>query len=316
MRLFGYVGQRVLLTIPVVVSVVTAIFIIVRVLPGDPAQVALGENASPVAVETLRAKLGLDEPLPQQYARFMTGLVRGDLGVSMINGSPVRDQIAYNLPFTLELAGTALLVGTLAGVPLGALTAARRNRAADHLVRVVSLAAIGTPAFFLGSVLIIVFGVQLAWLPGIGGGDPGSARDVAAHLVLPALTLGLIMLASVARITRSATLSVLSQEYVRTARAKGLPESAVVFMHALRPALLPAVSLSGAWAVALIGDSVTTELVFARPGLGKLLVGAVLQRDYTALQSIMVAYTVFVVGINLLTELAYGIVDPRVRVRA
>jgi ABC-type dipeptide/oligopeptide/nickel transport system permease component len=247
--------------------------------------------------------------------RFLSGLAHGDLGVSMINGSPVREQIAYNLPFTLELSVVALLFGTLTGVLLGVLSAAQRNRVPDYLVRVLSLAGVCTPAFYLGALVSLVAGVQLRWLPAIGGGDPSSATDVAAHLVLPGLTLGAIMMASVARVSRSAMLEVLSQEHVRTARAKGLRERAVVLAHLLRPALLPVVSLTGVWAVALIGDSVTTELVFARPGLGKMLVGAMLQRDYTSLQSVMVAYTLFVVAINLVTDLAYGVVDPRVRLR-
>jgi ABC-type dipeptide/oligopeptide/nickel transport system permease component len=155
--------------------------------------------------------------------------------------------------------------------------------------------------------------VQLKWLPAIGGGNPDSPLDLIAYLVLPAVTLGLVMTASVVRLARSAMLTALAQEYVRTARAKGLHERVVLAWHALRPALLPIVSLTGIWAVALIGDSVTTELVFARPGLGKLMVGAMLQRDYTALQSVMVIYTVFVVGVNLVTDLAYGLVDPRIR---
>jgi ABC-type dipeptide/oligopeptide/nickel transport system permease component len=315
MTLFGYFGQRLLLTPLVVLSVVTAIFLVVRVLPGDPAQVALGENASQAAVEALRTRLGLDEPLLTQYVRFLGGLARGDLGVSMINGTPVREQIAHNLPFTLELSGLALLVGTLSGLLLGVVAAVQRNRVADYVVRVVSLAGVCTPAFYLGALVSLLAGVQLRWLPAIGGGDASSPVDVLAHLILPGLTLGAIMMASVARVARSAMLEVLSQDHVRTARAKGLRERVVVLMHLLRPALLPVVSLTGVWAVALIGDSVTTELVFARPGLGKMLVGAMLQRDYTSLQSVMVAYTLFVVGINLVTDLAYGVVDPRVRVR-
>jgi ABC-type dipeptide/oligopeptide/nickel transport system permease component len=206
----------------------------------------------------------------------------------------------------------ALLIGILLGVPLGAGTATRRNGAFDSIGRLVSLAGLCVPAFYLGILLILLFGVQLKWLPAIGGGSADDPAELLSHLVLPALTLGLVMTASVTRLARAAMLGALQQEYVRTARAKGLREHVVIFVHALRPALLPIVSLSGVWAVALIGDSVTTEIVFARPGLGKMMVGAMLQRDYTALQSVMVVYTSFVVGINLLTDLAYGWVDPRV----
>ncbi len=311
--MLGYVGRRVLLAIPVTLSVVTLVFLIIRILPGDPAQASLGENASRAAVDALRARLGLDAPLPVQYARFLGALFHGDLGVSMINGTPVRDQIAYNLPFTLHLTLTALTFGTLLGVPLGVYAATHYNRTADVVIRVVSLGGLCIPAFFLGILLILLFGVQLRWLPAIGGGSPETPLDVLAHLALPALSLGLIMTASVTRLTRSAMLNAVASDHVRTARAKGLRERAVVFLHTLRPALLPIVSLTGVWAVALIGDSVTTEVVFSRPGLGKMMVGAMLQRDYTAMQSVMVIYTLFVVGINLVTDLAYGLVDPRIR---
>jgi ABC-type dipeptide/oligopeptide/nickel transport system permease component len=308
-----YVAQRVVVSVPVFLSVVTIMFLIVRVLPGDPAQAALGEYASKAAVDVLRTRLGLDDPLPIQYLHFLGDLARGDLGVSGINGTPIRDQVAYNLPFTLQLTLAALIVGILLGVPIGVWTAVKYNRAPDIVGRVLSLAGLSIPAFYLGILLVLLFGVQLKWLPAIGGGNPDSPLDLIAYLVLPAVTLGLVMTASVVRLARSAMLTALAQEYVRTARAKGLHERVVLAWHALRPALLPIVSLTGIWAVALIGDSVTTELVFARPGLGKLMVGAMLQRDYTALQSVMVIYTVFVVGVNLVTDLAYGLVDPRIR---
>jgi ABC-type dipeptide/oligopeptide/nickel transport system permease component len=308
-----YVVQRLALSVPVFLSVVTIVFLVVRVLPGDPAQAALGDYASREAVDALRTKLGLDAPIPLQYVRFLGDLLRADLGVSMINGTPIRDQVAYNLPFTVQLTLAAVVIGLLLGIPTGVYTAVERNRAPDYVGRILSLAGLSIPAFYLGILLILLFGVQLKWLPAIGGGNPNTPLDFLAYLVLPALTLGLVMTAAVARLARSAMLSALTQEYVRTARAKGLHEHVVLFLHALRPALLPIVSLTGIWAVALIGDSVTTELVFSRPGLGKMMVGAMLQRDYTSLQSVMVVYTLFVVAINLVTDLVYGFVDPRIR---
>jgi ABC-type dipeptide/oligopeptide/nickel transport system permease component len=311
--MLAYASRRLLFAIPVILSVVSLVFVVIRVLPGDPAQAALGENASRAAVDALRARLGLDAPLPVQYARFLGDLLHGDLGVSMINSTPVRDQVAYNLPFTLQLTLSALIMGTLLGVPLGVYAATRHNQTSDVLIRILSLAGLCIPAFFLGILLILLFGVQLKWLPAVGGGSADAPADFIAHLVLPTLTLGLIMTASVTRLTRAAMLNVVGNDYVRTARAKGLRERAVVTMHSLRPALLPIVSLTGVWAVALIGDSVTTEVVFSRPGLGKMMVGAMLQRDYTSIQSVMVVYTLFVVGINLFTDLAYGLVDPRIR---
>lgn len=310
-----YIAQRLVFSIPVFLGVVTIVFLVVRVLPGDPAQAALGDYASKEAVNALREKMGLNDPLPVQYVRFLTDLLRGDLGKSMITASPIRDEIAHNLPFTLELTFTAILVGALLGIPIGVYTATNRNRLPDYVGRVLSLAGLSVPAFYLGILLILLFAIELKWLPAIGGGDLSDPKDNVSHLILPALTLGLVMTASVARLSRSAMLNVLSQDYVRTARAKGLMELAVLLRHALRSALIPIVSLTGVWAVGLIGDSVTTEIVFSRPGLGKMMVGAMLQRDYTSLQSIMAIYTGFVVIINLTTDLIYGFADPRIRTK-
>lgn len=310
-----YIAQRLLFSIPVFLGVVTIVFLVVRVLPGDPAQAALGDYASKEAVEALREKMGLNDPLPVQYVRFLTDLLRGDLGKSMITSSPISDQIAHNLPYTLELTFTAILIGSALGIPIGVYTATHRNRLPDYIGRVISLAGLSVPAFYLGILLILLFAIELKWLPAIGVGDGSNIEDRVRHLILPAFTLGLVMTASVARLSRSAMLNVLSQDYVRTARAKGLAEYIVLVRHALRSALIPIVSLTGVWAVSLIGDSVTTEIVFSRPGLGKMMVGAMLQRDYTALQSIMAIYTGFVVVINLITDLIYGLVDPRIRTK-
>jgi len=308
-----YIVQRLVLSIPVFLGVVTIVFLVVRVIPGDPAVAALGDYASKEAVEALRQRMGLNEPLPVQYVRFLGSLVRGDLGSSMITGSSIRDQVIHALPYTLELTVLAILIGTLLGIPIGVYTAIRRNRMADYIGRVLSLTGLSVPAFYLGILLILLLAIQFQWLPATGGGGMDDLRENISHLILPALTLGLVMTASVARLARSAILNVLRQDYVRTARAKGLKERVVHLRHALRSALIPIVSVTGIWAVSLIGDSVTVEIVFARPGLGKMMVGAILQRDYTALQSIMVIYTGFVVVINLMIDLIYGWVDPRIR---
>ncbi len=308
-----YIAQRLLFSIPVFLGVVSIVFLVVRVIPGDPALAALGDYASKEAVEALRQRMGLNEPLPVQYVRFLGSLVRGDLGSSMITGSSIRDQVIHALPYTLELTVLAILIGTLLGIPIGVYTAIRRNRMADYIGRVLSLTGLSVPAFYLGILLILLLAIQFQWLPATGGGGMDDLRENISHLILPALTLGLVMTASVARLARSAMLNVLRQDYVRTARAKGLKERVVHLRHALRSALIPIVSVTGIWAVSLIGDSVTVEIVFARPGLGKMMVGAILQRDYTALQSIMVIYTGFVVVINLLVDLIYGWVDPRIR---
>ena len=312
--MFKYIARRLAFSIPVFLGVVTIVFLVVRVIPGDPAVAALGDYASKEAVEALRQRMGLNESLPVQYVRFLGNLVRGDLGISMITGSSIRDQVTHALPYTLQLTVLAILIGTFLGIPIGVYTAVRRNRMADYIGRVLSLAGLSVPAFYLGILLILLLAIFFQWLPAVGGGggqdDP---MKTLSHLILPALTLGLVMTASVARLARSAMLNVLRQDYVRTARAKGLKERVVHLRHALRSALIPIVSVTGIWAVSLIGDSVTVEVVFARPGLGKMMVGAILQRDYTALQSIMVIYTGFVVVINLVVDLIYGWVDPRIR---
>ncbi len=313
--MFRYTLQRLILAIPTLLGVFTIIFIVVRVAPGDPATAALGDYASKEAVEALRRRMGLDAPLWLQYVRFLWGLVRGDLGRSLITGKPAAEQIMAVLPYTLELTAAAILVGSFLGVPVGVYTALHRNRLADYIGRVFSLAGLSVPAFYLGLLLIFLFAVRLGVLPAVGGGDLSNPLDNLRHLILPATALGMIMTAYVARISRSAMLNVLNEDYVRTARAKGLAERIVLFRHALRNALIPVVSIIGIFAVSLIGSSVTTEIVFSRPGLGKLMVGATRQRDYTLLQSIAVVYAFIIVIINLVVDLAYGLIDPRIRER-
>lgn len=308
-----YILVRLLLAIPILLAVLTLVFLVVRIIPGDPAQAALGDYASKEAVEALRERMGLNEPLYVQYFVYLGGLARGDLGDSLITGSSVSEQVAYVLPYTLELTFASVLVGTVLGIPLGMLTAVKRNSFLDYAGRVLSLAGLSIPAFYFAILLIFLFAVKLGMFPAVGGGDlTGDPVGSLRYLVLPAMTLGLIMTTSITRLTRSAMLNVLNEDYVRTARAKGLGEWVVLVKHALRSALLPIVSVTGLWIASLIGDSVLTEYVFSRPGLGKMLVGAIQQRDYTALQSIMVIYAAFVVVVNLITDLTYGLLDPRV----
>jgi len=308
-----YLIRRILLAIPILLAVFTLVFVVVRVIPGDPAQAALGDYASKEAVEALRERMGLNEPILVQYFHALSSMLRGDFGESLISGKSISEQVAYALPYTLQLTAAAVVIGVILGVPLGLVTAMNRNNLIDYGGRIISLVGLSVPAFYFGILLMLVFAVELGVLPAVGGGnfqeDPiGSLK----FLVLPAMTLGLIMTTSVTRLTRSAMLNVLSEDYVRTARAKGLAERVVLFKHALRAALLPIVSITGFWVAVLIGDSVLTEVIFSRPGLGKMLVGAINQRDYTALQSIMVIYAAFVVVVNLITDLTYGFLDPRI----
>lgn len=308
-----YFIRRIILAIPILLAVFTLVFVVVRIIPGDPAQAALGDYASKEAVEALRERMGLNEPILMQYFRALGSMLRGDFGESLISGKPISEQVAYALPYTVQLTLAAVLVGVLFGVPLGLFTAMNRNNLIDYAGRIISLMGLSVPAFYFGILLMLAFAVKLDLFPAVGGGnireDPLGSFE---YLVLPALTLGLIMTTSVTRLTRSAMLNVLGEDYVRTARAKGLAEGVVVLKHALRAALLPIVSITGLWTASLIGDSVLTEVIFSRPGLGKMLVGAINQRDYTALQSIMVIYAAFVVVINLITDLTYGFLDPRI----
>lgn len=308
-----YIIRRLLLSIPTLLAVLTLVFFIVRVVPGDPATAALGDNASKEAVDALRKRMGLDAPLWLQYLRFLRDLVQGDLGNSLITGKSIGEQIWYVLPYTLELTFASLLIGSMLGIPLGVLTALRRNTLLDYLGRTFSLLGFSVPAFYLGILLLLSFAVKINLFPVVGGGNLTNLANNLHHLALPALTLGLIATAYITRMSRSAMLNILNEDYVRTARAKGLKEQVVLFRHALRTALIPIASIIGIFAISLIGSSVMTEVVFSRPGLGKLMVGAMKQRDYTALQSIMVIYAFFVVVINLLTDLTYGALDPRIR---
>jgi ABC-type dipeptide/oligopeptide/nickel transport system permease component len=308
-----HIGRRLLLAIPTLLAVFTIIFIIVRVAPGDPAVAALGDYASAEAVAALREQMGLNEPLWKQYLTFLGDLARGDLGRSLINQTPVIEQISFVLPYTLELTAAAILIGLVLGIPTGVLTAIRRNTATDYVGRVVSLLGLSFPAFYLGILLMFFFAVKLDLFPTVGAAPFSEPGRNLHYLVLPAFTLGLIETAYIARMTRSVILTILSDDYVRTARAKGLQEWVVLVRHALRAALIPIVSLVGIFAISLIGSSVLVEEVFARPGLGKLMVGATKQKDYTTLQSIMVVYALIIVTINLVTDIIYTYVDPRVR---
>jgi len=308
-----YSIRRILVTIPLLLVVLTIVFVFVRLAPGDPAVAMLGQYATQEAIDALRQEMGLNAPLWLQYLRFLADLVRGDLGVSMLNGVPVIEQLEVVLPFTLELTVSAMLVGILLGVPLGVLTALRRNRVSDYLGRVGSLSGISVPSFYLGILLIYLFSVRLNLFPVIGGGDEGDILDRLYHLVLPALSLGLIMTSYIMRLTRSSMLNVLNEDFVRTARSKGLRGRVVVYKHAFMNALIPVVSVLGIYFIINLGSSIMTEIVFSRPGLGKLMVMAMKQRDYVMLQSVMVVYATLAIFINLFVDLLYGLIDPRIK---
>jgi ABC-type dipeptide/oligopeptide/nickel transport system permease component len=308
-----YIARRTLLVIPTLLAVLTLVFLLMRVAPGDPAVAILGQYASAETLQAFRERMGLNQPLWVQYLRFLQDLVRGDLGESLISGAPVVEQVRTALPYTLELTVGGILLGAILGVPLGVLAAVRRNSLLDYLGRTFSLAGLSIPGFFLGILLMLVFSIKLNLLPTLGAGNPADPVDRLAHLALPLLSMGLVMTAYVTRMTRSAMLNVLREDYVRTARAKGVHEQVVIYRHALPTALIPIIAIIGIYSIVLLGSSVMIEIVFSRPGLGKIMLTAMKQRDYVVLQSTMVLYAAFAVFINLCTDLLYGLVDPRIK---
>lgn len=307
-----YLAQRLLFSLVTLVLVASFVFVIVRVIPGDPAQTMLGDQASQAALAALRERLGLNEPLSIQYLTFLKDIVRGEWGVSMVSGRSVLGELWGVLPSTLELTFASLFIGAVIGMPLGIFAALHRNRFTDYVVRIASLTGISFPAFVSGLFLLLLFAIYIPLFPVIStGGDSFGARM--HQLFLPALNLGLIVAAYITRVMRSAMLEVTQEDYVRTARAKGVPENVVVWLHCARNALLPVVTFLGLYMGILIGSAVLTEIVFSRPGLGKLIIQALNQRDYTMLQGLVLAYTFMVIAINILTDLVYGVVDPRIR---
>ncbi|MBB5091610.1 peptide/nickel transport system permease protein [Pseudochrobactrum saccharolyticum] len=282
-------------------------------MPGDPALVLLGDQASPASIAAVHQKLGLDKPVLVQYGSFLWDALQGDLGNSMITGRPVSAEILNVLPYTLELTIAALALGLILGVPAGVWAAVKRNKMPDYIIRFISLLGLSLPAFVAAILLLMVFAIQLKWFPVISAGGSGDILERLRQMALPTLSLALIMMTYITRVTRSAMLEVLSQDYVRTARAKGASQYSVVWKHALGNCLVPIATVVGLYLGILIGNSVLTEIVFSRPGLGKLILSALTQRDYTLLQGMIVVYTFMVVIVNLVTDLTYGLLDPRIQ---
>jgi peptide/nickel transport system permease protein len=300
-----YLVRRLVLAVPVLLGVVFAVMLTIELIPGDAVALMLGEHATVEAVAKLRDFLGLDKPLLVRYAQYVGRLLHGDLGRSIQQNRPVLDELADAWPATVELTLAALAIAAVAGVSAGVVSAVWPNSFFDALARLGSLFGLSMPVFWTGLVLIVVFALWLPWLPVGGAGSP-------AHLVLPAVTLALPSLAMVARMTRSSVLDVLREDYVRTARAKGVAERLVVAKHALRNAAIPILTLLGLQAGQLMGGAVLTETVFAWPGLGRLMVKAIFARDYVLLQGAVLVFALAFVIINLAVDLAYGALDPRI----
>ena len=307
-----YTIRRICLIIPTLWAVVTVVFFLIRIVPGGPALAALGAYASEEQIRALEHQMGLDRPLMVQYGTYLVDLCRGDLGKSLITQRPVINEITQALPYTIDLTVAGMALGILMGVPIGIFTALKRNQLPDYLGRIFSLTGISMPEFYLGILMMYVFSVKLNLFPVIGGGDLNDWGSRIYHLVLPALTLGIIMTSFISRMTRSSMLNVIGEDYVRTARAKGVNEKMVVYKHALRNALIPTTTVIGLYAGILMGGSVLTEIVYSRPGLGKMMVFAVKDRDYMTLQTVIIIFSAAVFLLNLLTDILYSLIDPRI----
>jgi peptide/nickel transport system permease protein len=304
----GFLLRRVAILIPTVIGAVTLVFFFLHMIPGDPVEVMLGETAQQADKERLRAELGLNLPLYVQYARFMAGIMQGDLGDSYFYRRPVARVIAERTPATVELALAAFLVAGLIAIPLGIVAALREGTAVDNASVLFSLVGVSMPNFLLGPLLIILFSIALGWFP-------VSGRGGILSLILPAVTLGTALAAILSRMTRASLLERLGEDYLTVARAKGLPEWKVILKHALRNALIPVITVMGLQIGVLLSGAIITENVFSWPGIGTLLINAIEARDYPLVQGCVLFITLSYVVVNLLTDLFYGWADPRIRLR-
>jgi len=300
------IRRRLVTLVPTVLGVVTLVFLLVHLVPGDPVDVMLGETANPADKAALRAELGLDRPLAEQYLGYLAGVARGDLGRSILYRRPVAELLAARIPATLELSAAALAVALILAVPLGVAAARRKDTAVDRGSLVASLLGVSIPNFWLGPLLVLAFSVHLRWFP-------VSGRAGWASLVLPAVTLGTALAAMLTRMLRSSLVEVLGAEYLTAARARGVGEGRVLWVHALRNALLPVITVLGLQMGSLLSGAVVTEAVFSWPGLGTLLLQAIHGRDYPLVQGCVLVISLGYVGVNLLADWAYRWADPRVR---
>jgi ABC-type dipeptide/oligopeptide/nickel transport system permease component len=301
-----FLVRRILLTIPVLLGVATLVFSLIHLIPGDPVQSMLGDGAPQESINELRSKLGLDRPLYVQYFSFLNGVAHGNLGTSLRTSESVTGAIADRLPATFELAAAAMLVAVVIAIPLGVIAAAGAGSFVDHVATTLALVGISMPNFWLGPLLAIVFAVELGWLP-------VSGRGTLAQLVLPALTLGAPLAAVLARTTRASVIDELRELYVIAARARGVSRARAVLKHALRNSLIPIVTVLGLQLGAVLTGAVITETIFAWPGVGRLLIQSIGFRDYPLVQGCILLIALTYVSMNLLTDLAYGLLDPRIR---
>ena len=333
----GYIAKRIFHLVLILLGVSVLVFLMLRMIPGDPARLLLGEYATEDDLARLRGQMGLDRSYPVQYGIYLAGLLQGDLGNSLRNGSPVAEEIAPRMMATVELAVAAMLIASLVGIAAGVISSVKQFSAWDYGSMVLALVGVSMPIFWLGLMLMYVLAVMFPVMPMMGrigmgsepdvvtglmlidtlvAGELGDFLDALHHLVLPAVTLATVPMAIVARITRSAMLEVLNKDYVRTARAKGMSEAVVVLRHALRNAFLPIVTVLGLNLGLLLGGAVLTETIFSWPGLGRYVVDSLMARDYAAVQGCILVFAALMAVINLIVDLVYVLLDPRIRVHA
>lgn len=300
-----YIGRRLLLAIPTLFGVATVVFFLIRLIPGDPAQVIAGEQATPEQVARIRESLGLNLPVWEQYLRFLVNLAHGSMGTSTTTGDPVLVDVAQHLPNTLELTIVALVIGIVVGVVLGLIAATYQGKPIDVIVSTLSVAGMSVPTYWLGLNLIVLFAVQLHWFPPSGNDTPSS-------IILPAVTLATLSIAVIARMTRSSMLEVLSQDFIRTSRAKGASPLRVVLRHALPNAIPPILTVIGVQFGLMLGGAVLTESVFTWPGMGSLLINSISARDFPVVQGCVLIFSVGFIIVNIIVDLLYSVVDPRI----
>ncbi len=311
--MLGFIARRFGLALLIVVLAVSLLFVMIHMIPGDPASTLLGPRATPELRAELNARMGLDQPLPVQLGRFLVNVAQGDLGVDVFSDRPVADIVFEQFPYTLILVFAAIGSATLIGVPLGCFSAIRRNSFWDRLTGVLSVAFIAVPSFVVALYALLLLSVKTRWFPAMGAGEPGNWSDIAYHLVLPTLALGIGWVGYIARLVRASMLEVLGENHIRTARAFGLPERVVIGRYALRIAILPTVTILGLGLGAMLSGALFAEIVFSRPGIGKLLHEAVMTRNYPVVMGTVLVTTGFFVTATLVSDVINAMLDPRLR---
>jgi len=310
--MWKYVIRRILMSIPILIGITLIVFSILHLAPGDPVRIMLGQRATPELVAKLRHEMGLDKPIYVQYLIWLSRVLRGDLGKSLITHRPVLDMIVERIPATLELTVPSLIISAVVSVFLGVIAALHRNSWIDQLTRVFALIGVSIPSFWFALVLLIIFSFKFGWLPIYGRGGPLWTIEGLKHAILPITVLSLLNMALLMRITRSTMVEVLGEDYIRTAKGKGLPENVIIYKHALRNALIPIVTILALRLAYIFGGAVITETIFAWPGMGRLIVEAIYQRDFPVVQGVTLMFGVMVMIANLLADILYACLDPRI----